>query len=488
MAGLDMKMLRLVVRHELRVLMADRTLWIVSLILLALVGYGLYNGAARVERDDKRIAELLDTQAKAQPPLLEQLKRITAGQEQPEPFANPADPSNMGSGLGARWAVMPAAPLAAAAVGQSDLFPNHYQVTYRSKIRFIHDTEIENPWNLLSGNFDLAFVIIYLLPLMIFALCHNLLALEREQGTLKILLSQPLGLLTLVAGKVAVRAAALMVPAVLIPVVALAALRAGSAGGVPVEPLAWWAALVIGYAAFWFAGAVWVNTLGKSSAANAVILMCAWAVLVLIAPVVLNLLVSLASPVPSRTELATRTRVVTTEVLNRYAHLLRVDYNYVNQPQVLVPKDGKIDVPSRMRAFYKMNADVDREIQPDLDRFETQLAKQHHLVNTIGFISPAIVAFEGMTDLAGTGARRYAHFMGQIDAHHRAWKSFFIPKIDASRAIAPEDFDMIPNYTWREEPASVMRSHALIDLMQILLPVAALAALALWRIRRYSVV
>lgn len=479
-------MFRLVIRQEFRILTADRTLWIVSAVLLATIGYGLYNGITRVRREDTQTAEILEKQSKAGAPLLEQLKRIMAGKEIPKPFSNPADPSNMGSGLGARHAIMPSAPLAPVAVGQSDLFPSSFKVTYRSRIYFIHDTEIENPWNLLSGNFDLAFVVVYLLPLMIFALSYNLISIEREQGTLKMLLSQPLGLLTLVAGKVAVRASVLLGPAVAVPVAVLASTRSDAA--IPVEPLAWWAVLVMAYGAFWFAAAALVNALGKSSATNAVILMSSWVLLVLIAPVVMNLLVTLASPAPSRTELATRTRVITTEVLNRYAHLLRTDYNYVGKPEVMLPKDGKIEVPGRMRAFYSIQTDLDREIQPVLDRFETQIAKQHELVGAFGILSPAIVAYEGMTDLAGTGARRYRHFMDRVEAFHQAWKAFFIPKIDAGIAMTPADFDIMPDFAWREEDPAVERAHALKDVVQLLMPAGILIGLAVWRIRRYSVV
>ncbi len=478
-----MSRLELVIRQEFRILSADRTIWIVCAILLALIGYSLQSGMTRISRQEAVAAEMLDKQAKADAPLMAQLKRIQAGEERPKPFANPADPSNMGSSLGVRTAYMPAAPLAPAAVGQSDLFPDQFKVTYRSKVYFIYDTAIENPWNLLSGNIDLAFVIIYLFPLMIFALNYNLLSAEREQGTLRMLMSQPLNLAALLAGKIAVRASALLGLAVLVPAATLSAARP-----VLFETLAWWSALVLAYGAFWFACVVFVNAFGKSSAVNAVALIGSWVVLVLIVPVVLNVAVSLAAPVPSRTEMAARTRVITTEVLNRYAHELRVDYQYVAKPEVLVPKDGKIEVPSRMRAFYHMQRDVDAEIQPTIDRFELQLAKQNALARALGILSPAAVAYEGMTALAGTGGRRYAHFMDQVETFHQAWKAFFIPKIDAGTAITAADFDLMPDYTWTEEDAPVVRRHAVQGVLQVLVPAVILIGIGAWRLRRFSAV
>ncbi|MRT32470.1 DUF3526 domain-containing protein, partial [Xylella fastidiosa subsp. multiplex] len=73
---------------------------------------------------------------------------------------------------------------------------------------------------------------------------------------------------------------------------------------------------------------------------------------------------------------------------------------------------------------------------------------------------PAAVAYEGITALAGTGQRRHAHFMKQIDAHHQAWKDFFLPRIEAGRAIAPEDFAAMPAFRWQEEDAATVRAQA----------------------------
>jgi ABC-2 type transport system permease protein len=67
---------------------------------------------------------------------------------------------------------------------------------------------------LLSGRFDLAFVILYLYPLLILSLGYNLVSGEKEAGTLALTLSQPVALRTLVAGKVAMRFAFVLALAV----------------------------------------------------------------------------------------------------------------------------------------------------------------------------------------------------------------------------------------------------------------------------------
>jgi ABC-2 type transport system permease protein len=211
-------------------------------------------------------------------------------------------------------------------------------------------------------------------------------------------------------------------------------------------------------------------------------------VCVLVAPVVLNVAVSTASPAPSRTELATRTRLVTAEALTRNAALLSADYQYVDNREVLRPKDGKIVVAGRVRGSYLMEKEVDRQLEGLLEAFNSQLAGQQRLVTRYGALSPAIVTYEGLTALAGTGIRRHLHFQREIDAFHRAWREFFDPKILNGIAIAPADLDRVPRFHWREEDPAVVRAGIATGLLQLLVPAAALAVLGAWRLRRYAVV
>ncbi|AEG94123.1 DUF3526 domain-containing protein [Ramlibacter tataouinensis] len=486
MTKFDAARLRLVMAQELRLLLAERSLWLAGGLFLLLIGYALYNGLHQTALRDRAQAAIVADDAQTRAGQLAFLRRILAGQDKPAPFQNPADPARMASGYGAQHALMPSAPLTPVALGQTDLFPGQFKVTHQSKIHFIHNNDIENPWHLLSGHFDLAFVIVYLLPLLIFALSYNLLSAERESGTLRLLLSQPLALGTLVAGKIAVRAGVLLGLAVGVPVAVLLLARpqALAAG----EATLWWALLVGAYALFWFALVVAVNAFGRASATNAMVLVIAWVVLVLIAPVLLNLVVTTVSPAPSRTELATRTRLVTVEAMNRYSKLLAADYRYMAEPDVLVPRNGRIEMSGRSLASWRIQKQVDQEIQPELDRFDAQQARQQQLVARYSFVSPAALAYESMTALAGTGARRYGHFMQQINGYHAAWRGFFTPRIDGGIALAEADFASIPRFVWQEESNALLRVQAARSLALLLLPCAFLLGLALWRLRRYSVV
>jgi ABC-2 type transport system permease protein len=97
----------IVFQHEGRVLLADRTLGLVSALFLSLVGYGLYHGVTETARRDEIMKGVVRAQEEGEASRREQLRNILEGREHPQPFANPTDPSSMGGAFGARHAIMP---------------------------------------------------------------------------------------------------------------------------------------------------------------------------------------------------------------------------------------------------------------------------------------------------------------------------------------------------------------------------------------------
>lgn len=115
---------------------------------------------------------------------------------------------------------MPPNIFAPFSIGQSDLLPYYFKISTRSQTTFINNDDIENPTNLLSGRFDISFVIIYLLPLLILAVSYNFLSAEREAGTLQMLLAQPVALRKFIFGKITLRFFAIIIPVIAFSLIA----------------------------------------------------------------------------------------------------------------------------------------------------------------------------------------------------------------------------------------------------------------------------
>jgi ABC-2 type transport system permease protein len=383
--------------------------------------------------------------------------------------------------------VLPTAPLAPLALGQSDMLPDLYSIETVSRVEFMYDSEIENPWNLLTGRFDLAFVITYLLPLFVLGWSYNLLANEREQGTLRLVLSQPVRLGAVVTGKVVVRAAVIGLWCAVVPLAVLLLLRRERLGEGGLTQLAAAGALIAAYALFWFALAVVVDALARSSALGALVLVASWVALVLVFPVALSLGAAAASPAPSRAELATDTRIITAQSLVRFADKWGSDYRHVQDPEVLLPKAGRFEVPERMQAFILTSRELDVRLEKALEAFETQLAGQQAIVDRFGVLSPAIVVHEGLAALAGNGTRRYQQFRDQVTAFHAEWRRFFETRITEGLAITEEDLATLPRFRWVEPASSVLMRDVLVRLLGLLVATGLTALAARRVLARYPV-
>jgi ABC-2 type transport system permease protein len=368
------------------------------------------------------------------------------------------------------------------AVGQSDIYPYYVKVSTAGKETFLNNEEIENPLHLLSGRFDLAFVILYLYPLMILALSYNLLSEEKEARTLAMTLSQPVSLSRLVAGKIALRFSSVIVLAAGLSIIGVVAAGADLTAPGALVRLALWIAIVVAYGAFWFALAVAVNGGGFGSATNAMILAGAWLGLVLVAPSLLNVTVKALHPVPSRVEMIDAIRVATRDASAKGSALM--GRYFEDHPELAAPGVNKEEFAA---LSFATQEEIERAVQPILVKFDTELSSQESLVDRYRFLSPAILTQTALNDVAGTGVQRYHHFLALTNQFHQTWRAWFIPKVAKRAKLTALDIDRLPAFEFREEPFPEVARRVLTSLVGLLLPILLLTYLSYKILRRYSV-
>lgn len=477
-----------VFRHELRSLKADRVIGSILVALSIAAGYGVINGKAWVEKQQFAMEA---AGREEQSRLAENLHKLTAMQKgeyiASTAFRNPANPLWIGNRHAATYAILPPAPLAPTAIGQSDLNLSYILISADSKETFAFNEEIENPGNLLIGHFDLAFFIVYLFPLFIIALSYNALSAEREQGTLAILMANPIRLSIVFLAKLGCRAGLLILPLVAITVGFVflddtfqlfsidAAVR-----------LAWWTGLVVTYALFWFSVTAAVSVQGKSSEHNVLVLVGLWVMFSLIVPTLLTVAVNLAYPVPSRGEMINSLRAIQTDTSKEYdASAARYEEEHAamsGSNGILNEKDLKA---ARKRVLVQQN--VARLTENLLTQHNDQLMRQQRVVDTLAFLSPAILMQEGLNDIAGTGNSRYQHFMTQVDRFYVDWQMFFIPKVMKNTALTPEDYNNFPRFHYEQQPLSDLNARLIYALFWLSVPTILLGGLVARRISHYPI-
>ncbi|HEX2532413.1 MAG TPA: ABC transporter permease, partial [Chitinophagaceae bacterium] len=184
-------------------------------------------------------------------------------------------------------------PLNGLSIGQRDVHPSVQNITIRGLEAQKYDTDLFNPSNLLAGNLDLGFVLLFLFPLVIIALTYNLLSEEQEGGTWKLVLVQadrPYRVLLQKLGMVA-----LLVYGTWLLLLAWAA---GVLSLPADERLGAVFVLSTLYLLVWLAVCFAVVLLQKRSSINALVLLGIWLLFTIVLPGAANSIVTTAVPVP----------------------------------------------------------------------------------------------------------------------------------------------------------------------------------------------
>jgi ABC-2 type transport system permease protein len=431
-------------RFEWRILRRDVAVWAVLAAIATMSALAFFNGAERVAAQKAAIEDARRDEAQRLAGLRQTLADMDAGRMNGEtpPYRDPRNPVFVGAGSAATVVALEPGPLAILASGQSDLFPAALKVTSDSKDSFLFADEIENPAHLVSGSIDLAFVLVFVFPLAILALCFDLVAGEREKGTLALTLASAENPTSVLLGKLFVRAG-LPIAAMLAATVAGALLLRG-AETVVSGAFALLSASILAYGLFWALLAAAVDNFGRGSSFNALALIGVWASLTMVAPAAVNTLADALYPTPSRSEMTLAARAATTDAdrerdaaLSRYAE---------EHPDAKAAEMTRGDAKERTLRRFATQEAANARVEAVMARHEAQLARQRELADRLSVLSPALLMYRSVAEIAGVGDRRYTEFLRRLDEFHGRWREFFWSRARAGQSLTQADYDALPRF------------------------------------------
>jgi len=458
---------------ELRHLRSEPTFAVVLLLLLVLSGLAISNGSARLrDQQVKQAAALAEVETNAAV-TAELVRKLDSGEETIPSFYDPRTPSGFSFRHMAAYAVKPSQPLAALSVGQSDLYPSIHKLALNSRDSALTAAEYENPQRLLIGSFDVAFVVIYIVPLLLLGLTYNLVSAERERGTLPLLLLQQGSVKRIALGRSLFLGGLVLLALVAILLGGLS--FAGLLGQVSGAALFGWLAVAFFYGLFW---------VGLGSATNAVVLAGAWLLFTIIVPSTVSVAAKAIYPVPSRMAYIDAQRVVTEEARNRQSQLLA---EYFEDHPELASAETQAAVAAGTQTNPRLIAHLgyqeqERLLAPVRARYTEQLERQQGLVDTLKYLSPALLAQAAFNELSGTGMERHREFQRQASDFHDALRDFFQPKIIEGGDFT--EYDQVPRFAFKED--AVPPSRTAVQWIVLALGTAVLLAASVPGLARYS--
>jgi ABC-2 type transport system permease protein len=497
------KPLRALFRLEWRNLWSDGTAATILLMLAVSILYAVFTGAHFIRSQEstlqtflaieKHEVDIRREQNITTTALIDQGKLTEIAEWSNDPKITPLWPS--WDFQLQRSAVQRFSALAFLAIGQSDVYPpglKPYSPGRYFKETVVSVEQAENPAKMMTGHFDLAFAMLYLLPLFVIGVSYDLIASERESGLLALIISQPVSLRTVVLARVLVRTL-LLLGAVLTFSIGATALNAMDwrHDQAPVR-FALWLSAICAYALFWFGLAIVVNARGKGPASNAMILASCWLVLVLLLPAAIRFGATSMFPVPPRSELRnakrdaimqtgvdlweqgvkelddpdSRTSRLVNEFLAENPNLNLAEppldgqevrfrlFDY-SEPENVRNRSQKWRNVPYLQRFELVNAArtaaIEKMIKPAQDHFDRQYRRQHSFFAMASYLSPQMLLERVLTNLSGTNAEQHDRFLEQVETQHRAWKLFFLQRSLAARLLRPEDFDRFPYFKYEPQ-------------------------------------
>lgn len=422
-----------VIRSELALVLRSR-LALVSLVLLALVALLAVLAGLRT----------LQTQHDA----IERSLRAQQGEQALVARQYAGDQGDAGS-IGyymfhATWD--PPAPLAFAALGQRDVQPYLLRVRLLGLQSQLYESDTANPEMALSGSFDFAFVLVYLLPLVAIALLHDLVSGEREAGRIGLLLATASAPARMWRRRVLLRYG-LVLLALLLPF-AFGCIVAG------VPPLHGLAAALVAmlYAGFWFGAFALIAARVRSSAVGAMAMFALWLGLTLLLPTAANTLINQTVPASRGVDLMLAQRQIVHAgwdqprdvTLQRF---FRTHPEWRDTP----PVTGRF----HWKWYYAMHQAGDDAVAPQVAEYEASLRKRQRLAELGGWLMPGIATQVVLQRLANTDLDAQLRYRERIATFHTALRHFFYPYLFRELPFTTKDVAAIPRYAAAPPPGSI---------------------------------
>lgn len=431
-------------KYDLKLLLRSRWIQLLSVVLLLLFGFSAYNGLQKVEKRKMDITAAKNEVMESDGMMLKLLDSVERGLEvSASRWTIPTSPMAVGN-YHPRVAAMDPQPMGFIATGQADVFTHYVKPTVSGNDFALNFTEMTSPVQLLFGSFDLAFVIIYLLPLLIIAFSYNVLSAEKESGSLRLLAAQPIGIQNWVLQKLGLRFFWLSLLTLIC--LLLVFLSLGLYPFMEMTAFLGLLGLILAYMLFWFAIAFLVNLWVGSSSRNAVALLGLWVVFVLLVPSVLNQLGNTLYPMPSRNLMINEMRKMKAEVTEKQDEIL--DNFLRDHPEYA------INDTTQNRGFYHRYMAsqklIKEELAPLVGSYETQLQNQQNWIGKFKWLSPAILAQESLNKISGTSTKDYEDYRKQVVAFAGEWREHFMPFLYNNRNFSQEDYQDLPDFTYKK--------------------------------------
>lgn len=435
-------------RYEIKLLIRSNWLFVLLISIISLFTFATFNGKKNVTKRLTDIEKMQKELHKKDSAVLVTLTKIEKGEKVDEPYWRlPSEPMNIGY-RHPRLAIMQPEALSFLSTGQSDMY-THFKSPKVYGNNFALDySEMVNPVQLLFGNFDLAFVIIYILPLLIIAFTFNILSKEKELGTLRLLGAQPISVINWLLQKMTIRYIVFTVITIATLLISIAVFASDSFSNL--GNLIGLLLIVSGYILFWFVVSAIVNIKINDSSKNALTLIGFWLLIVMVLPATINQIGNSLYPTPSRLQMINEIRQIKKENEEKQDEIMD---NYLRNHPELAQESDK-EKFGFWHNYFASEKVMEEKTKPLLEEYDLQLQKQQNLISLFKYVSPAILMQQSLNNIAGTSEKHYNDYKKQVFEFSDTWRNYLVPMLFKQQKFMVKDYDKLPNFSYENRIAN----------------------------------
>ncbi len=355
-------------------------------------------------------------------------------------------------------------PLAGLAIGQRDISPSIQRVNIRNLEEQKYNARLANPVYQLIGNLDFSFVLIYFIPLVIIALCFNLISEEKEGGTWALALSQTNQIKGMIRAKLLIRYGSILAVLTLLLIIAKFYLS------IPFnQKYAAFCLISFTYVSFWFAAVWWVISFHLSSSKNALALLTIWVFLNVVIPAAISGITSLVYPMPEAFGTVVKSREGYHNKWDKPKEptIQKFVKHYPQYAQYKHPKGARFS----WFWYFAMQQMGDDEAATQSKQLQQKINKRISLSQNAGMFFPSAHAQLMLNSLANVGLQNQLNFMQALEKFHEKKRLHFYPKIFSQASSTTEN--------WNKHTLAKYEAQSSVSWLQSLLPLLLAIAVCL---------
>lgn len=360
-------------------------------------------------------------------------------------FRNPFDPYAAGNRYGSPYAEKPPFAYSALAIGQGDIYPDSYLITLRDLEQVVSKAAIQNPVEIYHGVMDLAFIIAFILPLLIIGYMYNIRSDEEEQNRMGWILSSGISMKSFLFSRLTIRF--LIFLFIFQILYFIANVSAGFIWGWEGLPLAWlttsWQISL--YFLFWALICGLVNLNKSNSISQALTLCSVWVVLCLIIPGIIQYSVNKKYPLPNRLEMISAGREASIEASQAASKMM--DAFMQDHPELAKDTSNMDDFTKRLFATQLL---VEEKVNPILASFDTALENQYESIAQKVYFSPVLTTYNLLAQTGRNDFETQRDFYRQISAFHEEWKGFFNFYLSGTKIFDVTVYEQLPQFEYQK--------------------------------------